>query len=138
MYWWLGMWMGIVACVLGAAAISIPAQTMDWDIQTFLEWLKGAPEGWGPRLYRGWRAGRKWAGEMSSLVSSGVSLISSGVSLISSGVSLISSGKWKELAARAGSLKGSGKKVDASFYRGLYRSMAKSESGAKESFGNSL
>lgn len=124
MYWWLGMWMGIVAGVLGTVAFSIFAQTMDWDTQTFLEWLKGAPDGWGPRMHRGWRTGRRWAGEMPALVSSGVSLISSG--------------KWKELASSVRSSKESGKTVDASFYRGLYRAMSKSDPPGKESFSYSL
>ncbi len=125
MYWWLGMWMSIVAGVLGTVAFSIFAQTMGWDSRTFLEWLKGAPDGWGPRMHRGLQAGRKWAGDMAALVFSGVSLISSG--------------KWKELAVRARSSKGSGKKVDASFYRDLYRAMPKSEPvEEKEPFGYSL
>ncbi len=124
MYWWLGMWMSIVAGVLGTVAFSIYAQTMDWDTQSFLEWLKGAPDGWGPRMHRGWRTGRKWAGEMAALVSSGVSLISSG--------------KWKELVASARSSNESGKKVDASFYRGLYRAMPKSDPIEEKSFSHSL
>ncbi len=118
MYWWLGMWMGIVAGVLGTVAFSIFAQTMDWDKQSILKWLKGAPDGWGPRMQRGWRTGRKWAGEMAALVSSG---------------------KWKELAGRARSLIGSGKQVDSFFYRGLYRSMSKSDPiVVKESISYSL
>ena len=118
MCWWLGMWMGIVAGVLGTVAFSIFAQTMDWDSQTFLEWLKGAPDGWGPRMHRGRQMGRKWAGDISAFVFSG---------------------KWKELAARARSSKGSGKKVDASFYQDLYRAMPKSDPvEEKEPFGYSL
>ena len=114
MYWWLGIWMGVVAVALGSVAFSVYAQMMDWDMQKVVDWLRGAPDGWGPRTLRGWQAGRKWAGGMAAFVSSGVSLIASG--------------KWPDFRAWMKSMKGSGKKVDASFYRGLYRSVCKNKS----------
>ncbi len=103
MYWWLGIWIGVVAGVLAGVAISIFVQMMDLDRQTILDWVRGAPGGWGPRTLRCWRTGRKWADEMYARLCSGEKTARFA---------------WAGVSGR------SEKKVDASFYRDLYRDMS--------------
>lgn len=112
MYWWLGIWMVVVTVALGSVAVSVIAQMMDWEFQKLLAWLRGSPEGWGARMIHAMKGAQEWATKIAEYIFTLAAFFRS-----REGMNFAS---WKKLIHKL-----SEDKVNASFYRSLYRSMRK-------------